>query len=296
MDALSNFSVTGASALSQVLFGIVLVSLVYFTLAGTEFLYNSFTRMYKDRIELFPDTYVSGPRMLTVLQNPLTPGAKTILFSDNQRSGVEFTYAMFINISSQTINGSNHLYHILHKGYSQLYPLFGPGIFCWGHKNMLRIFMNSFDTWDNSIDIPNIPMDKWFHLTVSCKGNTIYAYINGNLKMKMPLSQNNSPAYQNYGNVYAFSARKKTLESSKIASLNNNPLFQRTGATPPLTQYHFAGPIQGMISRVYYFAYALTYTEIQNFVNMGPSTVMNSSDMSMTQYLSDTWWTNTNGP
>ena len=52
------------------------------------------------------------------------------------------------------------------------------------------------------------------------------------------------------------------------------------------------GPMNGMVSRVYYFSYALTYTEIQSLINMGPSTVMNSPDMSISPYLADTWWTN----
>lgn len=297
MDAVSNFSFSGEGALSQILFGLVLVILVYFGLAGSEFMYSSITRMYKDRIELFPDTIVSGPRMYTVVQNPLIPKSKIINFSDNQRSGVEFSYALFVNISSATFNGEKQLFHILHKGYSQLYPLFCPGIFCWGHKNMLRIFLNNYDTWNNSIDIENIPVDKWFHLVVSCKGNTQYVYINGNLKAKTQMS-NNSPPYQNYGNVYAFSGRKIIVgPSAMTASLQSDPLFQSSSTNQtPLVSYNFVGPIQGMLSRVYYFAYALTYTEIQSLMNNGPSSKVNGPDMVMTQSLSDTWWTNSNGP
>jgi len=284
--------ISGDGPLSQILFAIVLVILVYFALSGAEFLYSSITRMYKDRIELFPDTIVSGPRMYTVVQNPLIPESKTIYFSDNQRSGVEFSYALFINISSATFTGEKKLYHILHKGYSSLYPLICPGIFCWGDENKLRIFLNNFETWDNSLDIENIPVDKWFHLVISCKGNTQYVYINGNLKMKTSMN-NNSPPYQNYGNIYAFSGRKSTINKNITASLATNPLFQ---GTHPLTSYEFAGPIQGMLSRVYYFAYALTYTEIQALMNAGPSTKINGPDMTMTQSLSDTWWTNRLGP
>jgi hypothetical protein len=302
MDALSNFSLTGENTLSQILFALVLVILVYVSLSGAEYVYTSITRMYKDRIELFPDTIVSGPRMYTVVQNPLIAGSNTINFSDNQRSGVEFSYALFINVSSATFNenttGAQNLYHILHKGYSQLYPLFCPGIFLWGNTNTLRIFLNNFDTWNNHIDIQNIPMDKWFHLVISCKGNTQYIYINGNLKAKTPMT-NNSPPYQNFGNVYAFSGRKinislKDSSSAPITgSLATDPLFQGPNA---LSSYNFAGPITGMISRVYYFAYALTYTEIQSLMNMGPSSKMIGPDMTMTQSLSDTWWTNKLGP
>ena len=284
---------TGSDTLSQVLSGIALVLALYIGLSVSEFIYNSFMAMFKDRVELFPNTYASGAKMYTAIQNPQNPRAKTIYFSDNQRSGVEFSYAMFINIKSDTFSKGEHkLYHILHKGYGSTYPLLGPGIFCWGDTNKLRVYMNCFDTWDNYTDIENIPVDKWFHLTVSCKGNILYVYINGNLKKNMALS-NNTPPYQNYGNVYAFSSRKVSLYKAITTSLEKNDEFKGTQSASNLD---FDGSAKGMISRVYYFSYALTYTEIQYLINMQPSTVMDGPDMSMVPYLSDTWWANKQGP
>jgi len=286
-------SMTGTDILSQVLSAVALVLLIYIGLSVSEFICNSVMAMFKDRVELFPNTYVSGAKMFTALQNPHNPKAKTIYFSDNQRSGVEFSYAMFIYIKSDTFSTGEHkLYHILHKGYGQVYPLLGPGIFCWGDTNKIRVFMNCFDTWNNYTDIENIPVDKWFHLTVTCKGNTLYAYINGNLKKKMALS-NNTPPYQNYGNVYAFSSRKISISKSVTTSLEKDNEFSSSQSASSLD---FAGAIKGMISRVYYFSYALTYTEIQYLINMQPSTVMDGPDMSLIPYLSDTWWANRQGP
>jgi hypothetical protein len=293
-DTETSFTLMGESAVSQVLFGLVLVIIVYLVLATVEFFYSAITRMFKDRVEIFPNTYISGAKMFTALQNPNVPGSKTIYFSDNQRSGIEFSYALFIYIKSDTFStGDKNLYHILHKGYGRTYPLLGPGIFCWGHKNMLRIFMNCYDTWDNAVDIENIPVDKWFHLTLTCKGNTQFVYINGNLKSKLPTS-NNTPPYQNYGNVYAFNNRKLTINKATTPSLNDDMV---NDPNDPLTSLTFNGPIRGMISRVFYFSYALTYTEIQSLLNMGPSNTVDGGDsMEITPYLSDTWWTNKNGP
>ena len=152
--------------------------------------------------------------------------------------------------------------------------------------------MNCYDTWDNYSDIENIPVDKWFHLTITCKGNTLYVYINGNLKTKMALS-NNTPAYQNYGNVYLFSPRKLSLSKTITTSLEKDIEFQGPQSA---TGLHFDGAAKGMVSRVYYFSYALTYTEIQYLMNMAPSTVMDGVDMSISPYLSDTWWANRQGP
>lgn len=266
---------------------------LYISISVCEYIYNSFMAMFKDRVELFPNTYVSGAKMLTALQNPLNPASKTIYFSDNQRSGVEFSYALFIYIKSDTFSKGEHkLYHILHKGYGQVYPLLGPGIFCWGDTNKIRVFMNCFDTWDNYAEIENIPVDKWFHLTITCKGNTLYLYVNGHLKKKMMLS-GNTPPYQNYGNVYAFSPRRITLNKTITTSLENDLEFL---GSQPSSNMEFDGAVKGMISRVYYFGYALTYSEIQYLINMQPSTVMDGPDMSMVPYLSDTWWANTQGP
>ena len=296
-DATMGITMTGPDPFSQVLLGVVLVIVVYLVLSGADFLYTSFTRMYKDRVELLPDTYVSGPRMYSVTQDPNIANSKTIYFSDNQRSGIEFSYSLFLYINSDTFSNTetSTLYHIMHKGYGKMYPLLGPGIFCWGNKNTLRVFMNCYDTWDNYTDIENIPVDKWFHLTVTCKGNTMYVYINGNLKTKMAMS-NNTPPYQNYGNVYVFSSRKITLTAANTVSLYKDPMFS-LDTVGHLVSMTLGGAVKGMISRLYYFGYALTYSEIQSLVNSGPSsTIEGSNNMAMSQYLSDTWWTNRNGP
>jgi len=284
----------GSGPMSQILTGLGIVVILYFVLAACEYIYNSFMRMWKDRVELFPNTYPSGSVMYTAIQNPSNPNAKTIHFSDNQRSGVEFSYTMFIYLNSSTFaSGNANMYHIMHKGYNQVYPHLAPGIFAWGNSNTIRVFMNCYDTWDNYTDIENIPVDKWFHLVVSCKGNYIYIYINGNLKSKVTLS-GNTPPYQNYGDVYLFSSRKLTINPATTTSLANDPQF--SGTTPALTQLVFDGSAQGMVSRVYYFSYALTYTEIQALMNAGPSKVIQGPNMNITPYLSDTWWTNPNGP
>ena len=278
---------------SQILVGLAVVFLLYLSLATCEFLYSSFTRIWNNRVELFPNTYASGAKMYTAIQNPTNPNALTVQVSNNQRSGIEFSYAMFVNINSDTFSSGNaNLYHILHKGYNKMYPLLGPGVFCWGHKNMIRVYMNSYDTWNNYSDIENIPVDKWFHLVVSCKGNTLYVYINGSLKQKVALS-GNTPPYQNYGNVYLFSPRKINLTKVATTSLEKDLDFSGTSTR---TSLQFDGAAKGMVSRVTYFSYALTYTEIQALMNLGPSTVMDGADMSLTPYLADTWWTDKPGP
>ena len=274
----SSVSFGGSDPLSQVLTGVALVAAVYFTMLFAEYIYQSYLAMFRDRVEIFPNTYASGSLSHKAIQDPKSPLAKTVYTSDNQRSGVEFSYSLFCYITSDTFsNGDDKLYHILHKGYSKSYPLMGPGLFMKGNSNTLRVYMNCYQTWNNYADIDNIPIEKWVHIVVSCKGNQLYVYINGNLKTKMALS-GNTPPYQNYGDIYLFSQRTIILSSSTTPSLKSTSLI-------------FNGAAKGLASRVFYFAYALTYTEIQNLINMGPSPVMEGVNMSITPYLTDQWWT-----
>jgi len=282
----SSVSFGGSDPLSQVLTGVALVAAVYFTMLFAEYMYQSYLAMFRDRVEIFPNTYASGSLSHTAIQDPKSPLAKTVYTSDNQRSGVEFSYSLFCYITSDTFsNGDNQLYHILHKGYSKPYPLMGPGLFMKGNSNTLRVYMNCYQTWNNYADIDNIPIEKWVHIVVSCKGNHLYVYINGNLKTKMALS-GNTPPYQNYGDIYLFSQRKIIIPST--TSSLRTPTNQLQVASGALT---FNGAAKGLASRVFYFAYALTYTEIQNLISMGPSPVMEGVNMSITPYLTDQWWT-----
>jgi hypothetical protein len=88
--------------------------------------------------------------------------------------------------------------------------------------------------------------------------------------------------YQNYQDIICFSQRRLTLkgssESNKIHSLHG-------------VDFDMFGAMKGMMSRLTYFNYALTYAEIQMLMNEGPSTKMDSSLMSdVPPYLADTWW------
>jgi hypothetical protein len=53
------------------------------------------------------------------------------------------------------------------------------------------------------------------------------------------------------------------------------------------------GALKGMLSRLTYFSYALSYAEIQQLMNEGPSSKMDSglNTANMPPYLDDTWWT-----
>jgi hypothetical protein len=142
--------------------------------------------------------------------------------------------------------------------------------------------MNSTATWTNYVDVPNIPIKKWVHVTVLSRANTIEVYINGNLASK--LNMNGSTIYQNFQNIYCFSQRPLSLSASMIPSVVN-PLHNGE------TNFQVYRPYNGSLSRLTYFSYALSYTEIQALMAMGPSSETESNSQDAPPYLQDAWWT-----
>ena len=85
------------------------------------------------------------------------------------------------------------------------------------------------------------------------------------------------------GDIYLFSGRRTEVKQAYTPSLNQGEN----------TSIVFDGAAKGMVSRVYYYNYALSYSEIQTLMNMGPSPkIVGANSAVMTTYLADTWWTN----
>jgi hypothetical protein len=136
--------------------------------------------------------------------------------------------------------------------------------------------MNTFKTWNNYIEVENIPLSKWVHVAVICKDSSLEIFINGNLSKKM--SFDGYAAYQNFQDVICFNQRRISLSQSKIPSVDKNG-------------FNVFGSMKGMLSRLTYFNYALCMAEIQAEMNQGPSSKMDSSNLDeVPPYLSDTWW------
>jgi len=273
----------GDGPLQQLVLIILLLIVLFFILATLEFLYTTYFAMTYSKVSILPDTANSSNSMLTINQDPKINGSKTMLVSDNERTGIEFSYSFFLNVSSDTFNNNTTtLKHVFHKGYATPYPLLGPGVFILSDKNTMRIHMNSFNNWANYIDIENIPVDKWFHTTLVYKKSSLEVYINGNLFKKMPFLNGDLP-YQNFQNLYIFYRRVIDMGNS------NTPAIEKLNIKQINSQ------MSGSISRLNYFRYALGFSEIQALMNEGPSlTVQNNKQTNkVTPYLQDTWWTTT---
>ena len=215
-------------------------------------------------------------------------GAPLIYPSSNQPGGQEFAYSCFLQISSDTFststtascsanNGSapnpTVLKHVFSKGTANSFPLMGPGVFCRGDKNTLRIYMNTVDSWNNFVEVDNIPIgDKWFHLVIQLQGNNLKIYVNGNIAQQVTFRT--TPKI-NYGPLFVFNNRHFPDGSSKTQ-----------------TDFIVDGSAKGLISRLQYFAYAMNGTQIDKLYRQGPSsTISGASVTQIVPYTATAWWT-----
>jgi hypothetical protein len=260
---------------NQLMFGVGLVLALYLTLLFIEIVYKYINRLSMSRTVLLPFTYNMDDKSKTILQNPNITGSIPIHLSDNERSGVEFSYCFYLNAHPSAFRTEKGLLHIFHKGYPQQFPLLAPGVYMRSDTNTLRVYMNTYKTWNNFLEVENIPISKWVHIALVCKDSALEIYINGDLKKKM--SFEGFAPYQNYQDIICFNQRKITLRKTQIPVLDEDTAI--------------FGPMKGMLSRLSYFSYGLCYAEIQKLMNEGPSSQMDSSSMNdVPPYLADTWW------
>lgn len=269
--------ILGTGIVAQIVLSLTICTTLYIVLMAAEMLYKSIVQVTSTRIEVLPLTVNAQTKQYEFEQNPQVVNSKLLPLSDNERSGAEFSYAFFLWVDPSSFRQEEGLMHIMHKGYPVSYPLLGPGVFMHSNTNTMRVYMNSSVTWNNYIDIDNIPVKKWVHCVVMARDNAVEVYINGNLIKKLQV--NGGTLYQNFGNLYLFSQRSLVLNPVQVPSLNEERL-------------HVFGSYSGNLSNLFYFSYALSYTEIQALIAEGPSSRTETNTQDTPPYLQDTWWVN----
>ena len=244
---------------------------------SAEIIYKNITRVISTRVDVMPLTVSSSAGQKQFVQNPMLPNHVLLPSSDNERTGVEFSYAFWLWIDPSSFGQAEGLLHVLHKGYPLMYPLLGPGVFLKSNINTLRVYANSSMTWNNYVEVENIPVNKWVHVSIMGRANAVEIYINGNLSKKLNMS--NGVIYQNFGDLYVFSQRTLSLNPIGIPSLNGDTTFK------------ISGPYRGQMSRLTYFNYALSYTELQSLVDQGPNSITETTPSQTPPYFEDKWWT-----
>ncbi len=283
MNASNAAAQSGTGVVPQIIMAVVILLVIHIVLIGAETIFRAYKSYDKAVVDLMPLTYSAENKSYIISQDPADPNSKPINLSDNERTGIEFSYSFHVFINPSTFaSGTDGLAHIFHKGYSRQYPLLGPGVYMKTNTNCMRVYMNSATDWNNYVEIDNFPVQKWVHVAVVGRANGMEVYVNGDLSKR--LSFQGSVPYQNFGNFYVFSQRNFQLTcddstgSCQINSLKGKSLVIK-------------GAMNGLLSRLRHFNYALSYSEIAALVREGPNPKMDSQDQNKPPYLVDTWWT-----
>jgi hypothetical protein len=266
----------GKGILAQMLFAILLLAVIFFLFMMLEYLWLTYTRLGSNYNELVPYTVSSENKAIVIRQDSIkySKDAKPILFSHNERTGIEFTYSFYLWVNPSNFTDSAVLYHIFHKGFAIPWPLMGPGVFMKGDSNTMRVYMNSYKNPATFCDIENIPIQKWVHVALICRKNSLEVYINGNIRQKIPFTE--SLPYQNFQDLTLFSSTKVVM---------------RANTTPCLTEdFIVDGVFKGSLSNLIYLNYAASFTEINNLMRLGVSKRVQASSQDKPPYLTDNWW------
>lgn len=284
MNLLFRMDTSSTDIFPQIIIAVAIAAAVFFIYMVIEQLYRAYLSYGNSRIAVYPFTGSSSKTKI-IKQDPNAAGSITLPASDNQLTGIEFTYSTFLYIADDTDDADGVLKwkSVFYKGYeSGPFPLLGPGVFVSsGDSNgtRLRIMMNTYEKWFNTLDVQQIPVNKWFHLAIVLKNSSLEAYVNGNLANKLSLK--GTLPYQNYQPLILF-PNTKTAQAEFVGPAHGIPSGEN---------FFIAGKFSGYISNMTYFTYALTYSEIQNQLNIGPSSQFDQESMDKPPYLIDTWWT-----
>jgi hypothetical protein len=150
---------------------------------------------------------MNGSSELVVSQDPKNKNAIQVQRSNNQMTGIEFTWGVWLIIND--IDKKKYSYqNIFNKG-DGYYDASGlstvnnsPGLYLdnTGGNAKLHIMMNTVSNSNptESIDVVNIPLRKWFHCAIRMKNKVMDVYINGVVSARLVLKD---VPKQNYNDV-----------------------------------------------------------------------------------------------
>jgi hypothetical protein len=188
---------------------------------------------------------------LVVSQDPANPSYVPMPKSDGQ-DGIQFTYDFWIMIESFEYK-TGEWKHVFHKGNASSYPNRAPGVWIHPNTNALRVYMNTQDNILEYVDIANVPIRKWIHMSIVLDDMNLDVYVNGYLKSR------------------------KLLTS--VPKLNNGDFW-----------CNMFGGFEGYLSNIRYYARAISSTEIAENVRSGPGNSACIDTGQVPPYLDDDWW------
>lgn len=206
---------------------------------------------------------VDGNNAMVIRQDPKQGESVTILRSNNEDSGAEFTWSSWIYLNDLGVQDQKYQ-HIFSKGDGNFNATTNlstinnaPGVYLEPKTNSLYVVMNTVKYGDTntSVVIDNMPIKKWVHLAIRLQNQILDIYVNGVLSKRIIL--NNVPK-QNYSDVYVCQN----------------------------------GGFNGKLSSLRYYSYALNVFEINSIVRKGPNLTVNDGNLNTNyfSYLSNYWY------
>lgn len=210
------------------------------------------------------DGYINGAKSTIISQDPSIKKAITVIRSTNEKTGIEFTWSVWIFLNGFTEDTKYH--HVFNKGNKEfnndgiVSPNNAPGLYVNPKYDGIRVIMNSFNNpniQDDAIDINDLPISKWVNVMIRVQGRFCDIYINGRLTKRRTMKD---VVKQNYDNV----------------------------------NICMNGGFSGYLSNLTYYNNAISIAEIQDILVSGPN--MKSAEKNLDdkfnkpRYLADRWY------
>ena len=210
------------------------------------------------------DGYINGAKSTIISQDPSIKKSITVIRSTNEKTGIEFTWSVWIFLNGFTEDTKYH--HVFNKGNKEfnnsgiVSPNNAPGLYINPKYDGLRVIMNSFNNpniQDDAIDINDLPISKWVNVMIRVQGRFCDVYINGRLTKRRTMKD---VVKQNYDDV----------------------------------NICMNGGFSGYLSNLTYYNNAISIAEIQDILVSGPN--MKSAEKNLDdkfnkpRYLADRWY------
>jgi|TARA_B110000967_G_C18900825_1_gene574880 hypothetical protein len=196
---------------------------------------------------------VISNKLYTISSNPNIDNSIPILRSINEMTGIEYTWSVWVYIKDLYLNENTKYKRIFSKGnhntiqnqnYEEKFINNSPGLYLNNGDNVFTIVFNTHsnnETIYETIEIDNIPIEKWVQCVIRVKHKTVDIFINGILKKSHTLQ---NVVNQNYYDTF----------------IGDDKGFD------------------GYISKLRYYDYAINDEDIQYDMSSGPNTTMDIQD------------------
>lgn len=143
---------------------------------------------------------------LIIPQDPNETTAVPIIRSVNDDVGIGFTWSVWLFIKQSVLGTGTAMRHVFNKGSATanaptagiMSPNNGPGLYLKPDYSGMTVVMSTFTKADMSVDVDNIPINKWFNVVIRVENTVLDVFVNGDLAQRLPL---NAVPFQNYGDV-----------------------------------------------------------------------------------------------